>query len=179
MAILPLASTATREWHYIRAEHDFLAGNDVAALDQIREALLISRDDAAFWRLAAQISDRLGSPDAAYCWQQADRLEPGVTETQLALADAALRHDQLDLASAALREVAPEQQGGIACLVRGRPRGAGGGKHRTIQLFLRAGRGVTPERRERVVRVGGLACVPARVAAGTRLAYSRWQHDPL
>jgi Flp pilus assembly protein TadD len=114
---LPLAGIAGREWAYFQAERAFRGGRDTEALYQIRQALLNTRDNARLWRLAARISGRLNSPEEAYCWQQVDRLEPGRLATQLALAGAALRHDELELADAALHEVPLERQGGLDYLV--------------------------------------------------------------
>ncbi len=114
---LPLAGVAGREWAYFQAERDFRAGRDADALYQIRQALLNTRDNPRLWRLAAQISSAIDSPEAAYCWQQVDRLAPGVPETQLALADAALQQGDAELAATALREVATERQGSCGYLI--------------------------------------------------------------
>jgi DNA-binding SARP family transcriptional activator len=107
---LPLAGCVRREWDYAQAGRAYAAGHDDAALAAIRRALLETRGDARLWRLAARISTRLDSPEAAYCWEQADRLEPGSTDTELALAEAALALNQAELAGTALREVTPTDQ---------------------------------------------------------------------
>ena len=54
----------------------------------------------------AEISARLDSPDATYCWQQLDQLAPGNVKTQIQFTESALHYRQLDLATTALNEVA-------------------------------------------------------------------------
>ena len=87
----------------------------------MRRALVETRGDPRFWLLAARISDRLESPEAAYCWEQADRLQPGSVETELALAEAALKQGWPEVARAALREVSsPGSAGARYALAAGR-----------------------------------------------------------
>jgi hypothetical protein len=109
---IPLAAEARGEWDYLRAERALAGGRDQEALIAIRQALLETRGEARFWRLAARISGRLNSPEEAYCWSQADRLDPGSIDTELALAEAALKQDQPELATSALREITPDAQHG-------------------------------------------------------------------
>ena len=98
---LPLETWAVREWDCSQANHDFALGRDQEALFHVRQALLEDRLDAGTWRLAGKISDRLDSPEAPYCWEQADRLQPGQPATELALARSALRQQEWELAGAA------------------------------------------------------------------------------
>jgi hypothetical protein len=109
---MPLAAWARGEWDYAQAERAFAGGRDEAALVAIRQALLETRGEARFWRLAARISGRLDSPEAAYCWRQADRLDPGSTDTELSMAEAALKEGALELTDSALREVPPSARSG-------------------------------------------------------------------
>jgi hypothetical protein len=109
---MPLAAWARGEWDYAQAERAFAGGRDEAALVAIRQALLETRGEARFWRLAARISERLDSPEAAYCWREADRLDPGSTDTELNLAEAALKEGALELTDSALREVPPATRSG-------------------------------------------------------------------
>ena len=113
----PLESRVSREISYFEARHDFAAGRERAALYDVRQALIESRDDVRLWQLAARISDRLHSPEAPYCWEQADRLAPGSVATEMALARAALDRQEWEMAGAALREVPPDQQGFLDYLV--------------------------------------------------------------
>ena len=110
---LPLETWAVREWDCSQANHDFALGRDQEALFHVRQALLEDRLDAGTWRLAGKISDRLDSPEAPYCWEQADRLQPGQPATELALARSALRQQEWELAGAALRELPAEAQNGL------------------------------------------------------------------
>jgi tetratricopeptide (TPR) repeat protein len=114
---LPLAAWTAREWSYEVAGRELAAGHDQAALFHIRQALLESREDARIWRRAAVISDRLDSPEAPYCWEQADRLEPGVPATELALAESAARHQEWEMTRLALHQLPPEEQTGVRFLV--------------------------------------------------------------
>jgi predicted Zn-dependent protease len=107
----PLADFIAGKSDCVSARIEFARGQNQAALSSIRAALLRTRTDPAFWKLAARIAGRLDSSEATYCWQQFDRLRPGVFPTQIRLAESALRYQQLDSALAALREVKePDQQ---------------------------------------------------------------------
>jgi predicted Zn-dependent protease len=110
---LPLEGYVKREWDYAQAERAYATGHDQAALVAVRRALLETRSDPRFWLLAARISDRLGSPEAAYCWEEVDRLEPGSPDIELALTEAALKQGQPELARAALHEVAYADQASV------------------------------------------------------------------
>ena len=110
---LPLAGHLRQDWDDAVAERALAAHRDRAALVAVRQALLESRTDARSWRLAARISDRLDLPEAAYCWLQADRLDPGSPETEWALTEAALRQGRTELAAAALHELSPARQAGL------------------------------------------------------------------
>jgi predicted Zn-dependent protease len=113
----PLQDYAAREWDRASARIEFARGHDQVALLSIRAALLRTRDDPSSWKLAAEISEHLDSPETAYCWQQLDRLRPGATATELSLARAALRSGQADLAAQALTEVSPDDQGQMSFLL--------------------------------------------------------------
>jgi hypothetical protein len=114
--VLPLSSYVTGRGDYLAARMEFARGENQAAIGYIRAALLHTREDAAYWRLAAQLAQKLDSSDAAYCWQQVDRLKPGHLHTEIAFAEAALSHQQFDLADAALAEVSPDDQDEISYL---------------------------------------------------------------
>jgi Flp pilus assembly protein TadD/Tfp pilus assembly protein PilF len=102
---LPLANSTAAKFDYFNARIEFGRNQSQSALDSIRAALLRDRTSPSSWRLAAEISERLDSPDATYCWQQLDQLRPGNGKTQIQFAESALRHRQLDLATAALNEI--------------------------------------------------------------------------
>jgi Flp pilus assembly protein TadD len=104
--LLPLRSLAMREWACAEAAHDDAIGNETGAARAIRRALLETRSNARVWRLAARISEHSHSPEATYCWQKADRLEPGLPETEFSLAESALQNGEADLAQGALAEMA-------------------------------------------------------------------------
>ena len=106
----PLVNDLAGKIEYLAANWQLSRGEDEAALSSIRAALTHSRADAATWKLAAVISAREDPDAAAYCWQQADSLEPNSPATQMSLAEAALKSREFDLAAAALAEVnEPEQ----------------------------------------------------------------------
>ena len=143
---LPLCGCLSREWDYARAERAEAAGDDDAALVDIRRALIGTSARSAI--LAARGARFRPARFARGGLLLAASRPAGVRArptTQLALAEAALQQRNTRLARAALGEVSPEAQAD--------PRYA----WTAGQLELAR---ADPPRAALLVRAGGSACIP-------------------
>lgn len=111
--LLPLGNYLSKEKDYYEAERHYRAGDNSRALVLIRHALLHDRDDVKLWKLAGNVSDALGLTEAAYCWQQVDKLEPGHFDTEMQIVEAALHSRQLDVASRILERIRPQAESSL------------------------------------------------------------------
>ncbi|MFN2507823.1 MAG: tetratricopeptide repeat protein [Chthoniobacterales bacterium] len=95
-----------RNRHLARQTQEFIARGDFkSAVLVARRLLELDENDLAASRAMAQVAEASGSAEAVKWRKHVVHLEPGVAANQLALAKAALRFGQSDLAAHALKSI--------------------------------------------------------------------------
>ena len=154
----PLENKLEAKDDYLLAEMEAARGHDLEASNDIRMALTHTRTDASMWRLAAILSQRLNSSEAAYCWRQVDWLAPGDLWTQLSCVEAATQARQLDLAAAVLNEVAEPDRPKSAFLIAAASLAEARGETAEAGREFRSAGSQTPDRATHPLGAGGVAC---------------------
>jgi predicted Zn-dependent protease len=103
-----------RKHHLSQQAQDFFAAKDYqSAVLVARHVLQLDPKNIAACRIMAEIAELAGKAEALSWREQVVALEPGVTANQIALAGAALRFGQFDLARKTLDAIAPADRANI------------------------------------------------------------------
>ena len=107
----PQAYSGWRESRLLKRASTMLEKDDFdSATQAAREVLQIHHDSLAAYHILAEASEKQNRPETVAWRAQIARLQPHTLESQLNLASAALRFEQIDTARKALANVAPEDR---------------------------------------------------------------------